>query len=412
MAEAVLRRTVRVLVTWRGERIGVLGPFPVESGWWHDVAPVAAGAEAVLGVPVLVLRLVSVAGGEGGRGGLATYHAEATARPLGELAAFGDELGKDPLRSDWATAEGLRAALDWADDALRASGRPATGPVEQVKSWNLSGLYRIPTAKGPAWLKTTPSFGAAEARVIDLFGSMDPQLVPVVLAADGVGRRLLLDHVPGEDCWGLPDDSMLSAIERLVAAQAALAGRAAASGLDDRTPGRLVSMYRELLLRTDELGLTSAELAQAEHLSNELPYLAIELAACGLPETVLHGDFHPGNWRFDGWCSVLVDFSDACLGNPAFDGLRPRAFLSEERWAQVRERWIAAWSAHVPGSDPARALEVAGPLMHLAYAVRYQTFLDNIEAGERIYHEGDPAAELRRAIASYRAVGSQRAIGG
>jgi hypothetical protein len=52
----------------------------------------------------------------------------------------------------------------------------------------------------------------------------------------------------------------------------------------------------------------------------------------------------------------------------------------------------------VPGSDPARALAVAEPLAQLAYAVRYQEFLDGIEPSERVYHEGDPAAAIRTAL--------------
>ena len=52
----------------------------------------------------------------------------------------------------------------------------------------------------------------------------------------------------------------------------------------------------------------------------------------------------------------------------------------------------------MPGSDPARALAVAEPLAHLAYAVRYQEFLDGIEPSERIYHQDDPVSEIREAV--------------
>jgi hypothetical protein len=32
------------------------------------------------------------------------------------------------------------------------------------------------------------------------------------------------------------------------------------------------------------------------------------------------------------------------------------------------------------------------------YAVRYQEFLDGIEPSEQVYHDGDPAGELRAAL--------------
>lgn len=397
--EQAAGRRVTVLVTFGTERLTV--GFEVATPRWHDVAPVARELEARLGVPAPVLRLLSVVGGEDGQGGHATYHAEALRRPSKVApTASAAECPPDGQRADWATAEGLRSALGWAEEALRASGRAPVGPVEQVKTWNLSGLFRFPTASGPAWLKTTPHFGACEAQVIGLFGSVDATLVPTVLASDTAARRVLLDHVPGKDCWGAPEDSMLTAVERLVAAQAALAGHRADT-LTDRTPRVLTDRVRELLAGEAGRELSVEELEQAHRMVEQLPRTVEELEACGLPETVVHGDFHPGNWRSDGRSTVVVDFSDSYLGHPAFDGLRPRAFLSEARWARVRELWTRAWAAQVPGSDPGRALEVAEPLVHLAYAVRYQEFLDGIEASERIYHEGDPASELRCAIASF-----------
>lgn len=394
------RRTVTAVVTLDGERLGEVGPFPVAHPRWQEVGEVAAELGRRLGVPVLVLRLLSVEGGDGGRGGHAAYHAEALARPTAALAAGTLAPGTlvvepDPLRAAWATPDGLRSALAWAEERLRAAGRPATGPAVQVKTWNLSGLSRIPTGQGPVWLKTTPVFGADEAQVIALLASADAGLVPPVLAsAEG---RVLLGHVPGEDCWGVPDDAMLGAVERMVAAQARLAGRTG-PGLRDLSPQRLAEAAAALLPRLDDL--TAQERAAAHRLLDGLSSVIGELTACGLPPTLVHGDFHPGNWRSDGHGTVVVDFSDAFLGHPAFDGLRPRAFLTAERWADVREVWVRAWSAAVPGCDPGRALELAEPLVHLAYAVRYQEFLDGIERSERIYHEGDPAAEVRAALAA------------
>jgi Ser/Thr protein kinase RdoA (MazF antagonist) len=123
------------------------------------------------------------------------------------------------------------------------------------------------------------------------------------------------------------------------------------------------------------------------------------LADCGLPDTVVHGDFHPGNWRRDDGPPVVLDFADAHLGNPVLDGLRAIDFLPASRQRAAADAWIAAWTVAVPRSRPAEALRIAEPLAHLAYAVRYQEFLDQIEPSERVYHVGDPAASIRAAIA-------------
>ena len=128
------------------------------------------------------------------------------------------------------------------------------------------------------------------------------------------------------------------------------------------------------------------------------------LAGCGLPDTVVHGDFHPVNWRSDGGAAVVLDFADAHLGNPVLDGLRAIGFLPPGLRRTAADAWTAAWAAAAPRSRPAAALRIAEPLAHFAYAVRYQEFLDNIEPSERVYHHGDPVGVIRQALAGVSAL--------
>jgi hypothetical protein len=73
-------RTVSAVVTWGEVYLGVIGPFAVSVPWWSEVEPVVARLHLVLDVPVLVLRLLQVEGGEGGRDGHVTYHVAALDR--------------------------------------------------------------------------------------------------------------------------------------------------------------------------------------------------------------------------------------------------------------------------------------------------------------------------------------------
>lgn len=389
------QRTATVVVEWQGELLGAVGPFAAQSPYWAQIGEVAAAASRAAGVPLAVLRLLSVAGGEGGRGGGAVYLAAASGRPTGALAASPvlPDAGH-PLRLRWASADGLAAEWAWADGELASLGRSRSGPVEQVRSWNLSALSRFPTADGPVWLKSTPPFAVPEAAVIARVERARPGLAPRVLAADG--RRVLLADVPGVDCWGAPEDGMLEVVDRWAAAQAAVAADGPGE-LADCSPAALAERFPALLERLRP-ELSEQEYAQARELAGQLPALAGELAACGLPLTLVHGDFHPGNWRFDGERTTVLDFSDAAWGHPALDGLRPAPFLSPARWADVRSRWIDAWRGLLPACAPERALELAPPLVHVHFALRYQEFLDGIEPSEHPYHAGDPADEVRRAL--------------
>jgi hypothetical protein len=339
-------------------------------------------------VPVVVLRLLGVDGGGGARDGHARYHVEALERPVSGCPC--DFVVDDhPLRLAWARASGIRELFAWAARHVDLTERP-----RQRKTWNLSGLFRLPTADGPVWLKAIPPFAAAEPAAIRAVAELDPPLVPTVLAS-GPGRLLLTD-VPGEDCWEASAQTVVEVLDRWVGVQARLARLARPlSGLPDRRPHVLREAVGDLLDGPVGAELDPAEVRAARALQDRWE----ALAGCGLPDTLVHGDFHPGNWRRGDGAPVVLDLADAHLGNPVLDGLRAIDFLPADRRRGAADAWIAAWSAETPGSRPAAALRIAEPLAHLAYAVRYQEFLDNIEPSERIYHHGDPAAAIRAAIA-------------
>ena len=391
-------RTVSAVVTWGDTCLGVIGPFPLSVPWWAEVEPVVARLREVLDVPVLVLRLLTVEGGEGARDGHVTYHVAALVRPAPGLLAERpvDHLvpnGPEELRSPWARLDGLTEMLTWASDTLAAADRPMTGAAEQYRTWNLAALFRLPTSKGQVWLKATPRFAADEAGVIASFARVDPTLVPPVIGAGP--RRVLLEHLPGEDGWDASPPVITSAIQRLAAAQVALAGRLP-PGLPDRRAPVIAGQISALLDGEVARELSAGEVAAARGLLSRFA----RLDECGLPDTIVHGDFHPGNWRSDGGPPVILDWADAHFGNPVLDGLRARDFLPAVKRPVAAQAWIDAWASRVPGCDPAGALSIAEPLAHLTYAVRYQEFLDGIEPSERIYHLGDPAAAIRAALRS------------
>ncbi len=377
---------VTAVVTHGGACAGVVGPFPVEIGWWAEVEPVVAHLEETLAVPVIVLRLLTVEGSDGARDGHVTYHAEALGPP-GSLPPC-DFIDDDhPLRLPWACASGVRELFRWASEHVDLTGRPA-----QRKTWNLAALFRLPAADGPVWLKAIPAFAAAEPAAIAAFAEVDPGLVPAVLAS--APGRLLLADVPGTDCWDASGQVVADAVHRLAIAQSRI--DQLPHTIPDRRPEALAAAVHDLLDGPVGTELSPGELRAARSLQERWEMLA----DCGLPDTVVHGDFHPGNWRRGDGAPVVLDFADAHLGNPVLDGLRAIDYLPAGRRRPAASAWIAAWTAAVPRSRPAEALRIAEPLAHLAHAVRYQEFLDNIEPSERVYHCGDPAAAIRQALAS------------
>lgn len=393
-------RRVRALVVHDGTLLGALPAFDVAGPWWSDVEPVVGELDRRLGARTAVLRLVT-ATGRLMRGGEVTYLVEALTPPAfapeWDGAADPGVLAPHEHRMHWAEPGGPARILRWAISALRALDRPPTGPPVQVKSWNLSCLYRLPTTAGRVWIKCTPPFLGAEAAAAGYVAEHDPDLVPTVLAATADGACTLMADVPGRDCWDADAATVGAVLPRYVAAQAALAGHALPA-LPDRRVSTL-AVRADRLLAPDVTGeLDAAEREALSRLVAGLPDRAAAIAGAGLPETLVHGDFHPGNWRSDGRRHVIFDWCESRLGHPVCDVLRLAEWLPAALAAPATQRWTAEWRAAVPGCDPDRAMALVHPVQHLEAALTYRAFLDGIEPDERRYHEGDPADQIRLAL--------------
>ena len=189
-----------ILVTSAGVVSGALPPLPISTPWWPDVEPVVRAARDRYGLVVTVLRLLEAEQSEP-HGGAVTYLAEAPETVC--AAAWHGNLDAHPLRQRYAEPGGPAGDLAWAKSALLSLGmRPLGSPV-QIRTWNLSSIWRIPTEGETAWLKSVPSFFAHEGPLLSVLAGHP---VPTVLSHEA-GRMLLRD-APGED---LHDAELVSA---------------------------------------------------------------------------------------------------------------------------------------------------------------------------------------------------------
>jgi hypothetical protein len=393
-----VRRTVTLaLVDGSGRAVGTLPlPGPTTSPWWQDVADVVDLARRAHGVEVAVLRLLS-SDLPHPPGGHLTYLAQYDGPAPAGLVADADRpewTSPHPLRMPWARPGGPATSLAWALRVLREHGRTVRAR-QQRRNWHLSSIWRLDTDAGPAWLKEVPPFFAHEGAVLRW---LDRPTTPVVLGAED--GRVLLEDVPGTDRYfadGAERSGMLAALLDIQAHSADRLPELSALGVPDGRGDAFVRQAEELLAR-EEHRLSDPERAAAWPLVAELPARFAALAECGVPDTLVHGDFHPGNVRSDGHSVVIIDWGDCVVGHPALDLLRMRDWELTEPAPGLDAEWCAFWRRAVPGCDPERALELIGPIAGLLGALVYGGFVRAIEPAEHGYHEADILPALRQAI--------------
>jgi len=138
------------------------------------------------------------------------------------------------------------AVRGWAAQAgawLRAAaGREPTGAVEQVRTWSLSAVLRIPTTDGYVYFKTAaamPLF-ADEAAVTATLAAMFPDAVPIPLAVDTDRGWLALADFGAPLGWTAPKSARIDLVRDFARLQIATAGRVGElTGCVDRRLARL-----------------------------------------------------------------------------------------------------------------------------------------------------------------------------
>jgi hypothetical protein len=388
------RRATVVLTD--GERVlGVLPPVPLSMPWWPEAADVVAAVRQQHGVDITVLRLVD-APRDRQWGGAVTYLAETEQRPPRSLEPWSgdDPLAEHPLRQEWARPGGPARLLGWAEGRLAEHGIHLTGPAEQMRSWNLSGIWRLPTTSGPVWLKAVPDFFAHEGAVMEWAG---PRAVPPL---HGWTRgRVLMAEVPGgpnHETRGAALEPMARLLTEVQERSLGRLDELRALGVPDRRLP-LVQRSIEAVVEAQAPALTPGERAVVTRLVDTLPERAAAIDACGVPDALVHGDFHPGNVGGTAPDHRILDWGDSFIGNPLIDEFAFVQRLDQRDAASAREWFLTAWRRIAPGSDPERAVELLRPVLPLLAAVVYARFCAAIEPDERVYHRQDVVAMLRRA---------------
>jgi Phosphotransferase enzyme family len=379
-----------VLAHVDGEVLGSLDPFEVATPWWMDVVPLVRDAADLFGIAVTVVRLLS-ADQPAPHGGAVAYLATVgdESRLPTSIRPFDGDLSDDPLRAPYAHIGGPESDLAWARARLPMGMR--VGVAEQHRTWNLSSIWRIPTDQSAVWLKHVPSFFSHEGRVItylrEQLGRVD---VPEVIALDRC--RLLLRDIPGTDRYEASLSERKSMIRQLVDIQQQSCSHVEALlalGAPDWRATALTASIQQLVDR--RAGTLRPTTSRVLHeFAESLPTRFAAVEACGLVDTLIHGDFHPGNVRGDATRATILDWGDSGIGHPMLD--QPaflRTSAADDEVGALAAEWSAAWRQVRPGSDPDRAAELLGPVAAARQALIYQGFLDRIEVSERPYHAAD-----------------------
>ena len=142
--------------------------MPVALPWWQEVEPVVRAARELHGIDVTILRLLD-AERDRPHGGAVTYLAEVAASLCRPNPGTGGSTGTR-CGSPTPSRAGRRPTSPGRDPCSTGTVIALAGAPVQVRSWNLSSVWRIPVSGQTVWLKVVPPFFAHEGRVLAALG--------------------------------------------------------------------------------------------------------------------------------------------------------------------------------------------------------------------------------------------------
>ncbi len=292
-------------------------------------------------------------------------------------------------RSEWARPGWYERAVEWIECEVAAAGRSAPDAVVQFRHWGGSAVMRVDLGQERWWFKATiPLFGAEPAITLEL-SRRSHGATGAVIAIDADRGWLLLEEV--DDVGDESPEHSAAAIDRLVELQRSFApaelDRLVAAGADRRPlrelPERIEHVLRSPIAVDVAPQTTAGRTAVVERLHTAIA--AIE--GFGLPTTLVHGDFHPGNVARSVSGPVIFDWSDACIGSPVVD-IGPWASWyaddperDRDVWRWFRDAWERRLGVDLTGLER-RDVDVVTGAFHLDSYVRILETLEPFRRDE------------------------------
>ncbi len=311
-------------------------------------------------------------------------------QPLLEAWRREAESGETPvLRTPWARPGWRAQAEEWIQAQLQQLGYQITGPLEEVRNWILSYVLRTPTDQGMIYFKTSggSTLFVNEAVTTATLARLFPGQIPMPLCVDMDRNWMLLRDFGAEVGWKAPLEvrgEALAAFARLQIASVQEFDTLKAIGCFDRRLDRLAAQVDPLFNDPAMLAyVNEADGARLRALAPQLQARCHQLASYNVPYTLVHGDIHMGNIARPNSAFLFFDWTDACIAHPFLDMIDILLAKDPAAQTQLRDRYLAEWTAYEPMERLLEMWSLVYPLCALHQAVSYQQIIAHCEPAAR-----------------------------
>jgi len=280
----------------------------------------------------------------------------------------------------------LEELFRWTQEQIAPLGLRLTSAFRQLNASPTFSLLRLETDGGAVWFKATGEPNSHELPVTVALARLFPLSVPQILGIHRGWNGWLSAEVAGTSLDQITDFSAWERVaDELAELQIASIGKTVelleAQTKDLRIP-RLAERIDLFVERMGELMAAQEKPSPAPLVRSELVTLAeglkescMLLESCGLPNTLGHIDFNPGNILLSGDRCVFLDWAEGCVANPllTFEYLREhmaRSGIQKPAGGEcLAAAYLRPWTSFHSPDELRRALALSPLIAVFAYAV-------------------------------------------
>lgn len=297
-----------------------------------------------------------------------------------------DSYAKHTKTGPFARPGWMRELFTWANEQIAPLALRLTGGFRQLNASPTFALIRLETEGGAVWFKATGEPNAHEFPIAVSLSQLFPRYVPRILGVHQSWNGWLSAEVAGASLHETADfRAWERAATELAELQIESIGKTAElleARLKDLRIPALQSRIDPFIARMREFMAAQMKDTPAPLVGSELATLAEALKescgllkSLGLPNTLGHIDFNPGNILISEDKCVFLDWAEGCVASPflTFEYLREHMSRSGIKEPAAGERLAAAylrpWTSFYSPEDLRRALTLSPLIAAFAYAV-------------------------------------------
>jgi tRNA A-37 threonylcarbamoyl transferase component Bud32 len=288
-------------------------------------------------------------------------------------------------------------------ERLAEAGITPSGAPSVVYQSPLGAVLRARHGATATYLKAASRAFPHEAAITRELARGTPDRVPQVVAIEASENLLLMHDLAGPPLADAPESTWADALRHVADLQRRWVGRTAdlvGAGAQVRPIDRLAEAL-PALLEDDGLGARLDPELRASW-DAALPRLidaCHALAAMGVPDTLVHGDLHPGNIAVTSGGPVIFDWSDGAVSHPFLDlAVFFRRVKDVSVRPTMRDAYLDGWEGIVARDDLERAVELAMTVGAAYQVATYQALLPSLDPLDRAVYEGADVSWVRRTL--------------